>query len=89
MGLPDFLFLFYFQTNTFRALGTNGTRLSDLHSIEGCHWLEVSFTEIYTWAFLCSISLVVFYQRFIFDEYSLLWNEKKTLTWFFRYKKKN
>ena len=25
-GAPDFLFLFYFQTNTFRALGTNGTR---------------------------------------------------------------
>ena len=24
-GLPDFLFLFYFQTNTFSALGTNGT----------------------------------------------------------------
>ena len=24
-GLPDFLFLFYFQTNTFTALGTNGT----------------------------------------------------------------
>ena len=23
--LPDFLFLFYFQTNTFSALGTNGT----------------------------------------------------------------
>ena len=43
----------------------------------GLHWLEVSFTEIYTWAFLCSISLVVFYQRFIFDEYSLLWSEKK------------
>ena len=25
VGLPDFLFLFYFQTNTFSALGTNGT----------------------------------------------------------------
>ena len=24
-GLPDFLSLFYFQTNTFSALGTNGT----------------------------------------------------------------
>ena len=24
-GVPDFLFLFYFQTNTFSALGTNGT----------------------------------------------------------------
>ena len=24
-GLPDFLFLFYFQTNTFSALGTNHT----------------------------------------------------------------
>ena len=24
-GLPDFLFLFYFQTNTFSALGTNST----------------------------------------------------------------
>ena len=23
--LPDFLFLFYFETNTFSALGTNGT----------------------------------------------------------------
>ena len=23
-GLPDFLFLFYFHTNTFGALGTNG-----------------------------------------------------------------
>ena len=30
MGLPDFLFLFYFQTNTFRALGTNGTRFASL-----------------------------------------------------------
>ena len=25
VGLTDFLFLFYFQTNTFSALGTNGT----------------------------------------------------------------
>ena len=24
-GLPDISFLFYFQTNTFSALGTNGT----------------------------------------------------------------
>ena len=24
-GVPDFLFLFDFQTNTFSALGTNGT----------------------------------------------------------------
>ena len=26
-------------------------RLSDLHSVEGCHSLEVSFTEIYTFLF--------------------------------------
>ena len=30
VGLPDFLFLFYFQTNTFRALGTNGTCFASL-----------------------------------------------------------
>ena len=29
-----------------------------------------------------------FYQRFIFDQYSLLWDEKQTLTWFFWYQKK-
>ena len=29
-GLPDFLFLFYFQTNTFRALGTKGTWFASL-----------------------------------------------------------
>ena len=29
-GLPNFLFLFYFQTNTFSALGTNGARFSSL-----------------------------------------------------------
>ena len=28
--LPDFLFLFYFQTNTFSALGTNGTWFASL-----------------------------------------------------------
>ena len=27
---------------------SKSTRLSDLHSAEGCHSLEVSFTEIYT-----------------------------------------
>ena len=29
-----------------------------------------------------------FYQRFIFEQYSLLWDEKQTLTGFFWYKKK-
>ena len=28
--LPDFLFLFYFQANTFSALGTNGTWFASL-----------------------------------------------------------
>ena len=29
-GAPDFLILFYFQTNTFSALGTNGTWFASL-----------------------------------------------------------
>ena len=49
------------------------TRLSDLHSVEGCHSLEVSFTEIYT--FLCSTSLVRFLSMFY------LWPILFTLEW--------
>ena len=52
---------------------SNCSLLSDLYSVEGCHSLEVSFTEIYT--FLCSISLV----RFLSTLY--LWPILFTLGW--------
>ena len=63
---------------------SQSNRLSGLLSVDGCHSLQVTFTEIHT--FLCSISLV----HFLSTPYllTILWNEKQTLTWFFWHKKK-
>ena len=54
-----------------------------------CRGLPLPGSELHRnlYFFLCSISLFVFYQCFNFDQDSLFWNEKQTLTWFFWYKK--